>query len=76
MPIFFFEGRYDLNAPAELAAAYFDRIDAPRKQLVWFEAGHLAPLERPGETLFQLVNNVRSLAVGAEPHTSAETRQH
>lgn len=67
-PIFFFEGRDDLNAPPQLAAAYLERIAAPQKQLIWFEhTGHLVLLERPGETLFQLVGEVRPLALEGAP---------
>jgi pimeloyl-ACP methyl ester carboxylesterase len=37
IPIWFFLGRHDYNAPSTLAAAYFERLRAPRKGLVWFE---------------------------------------
>lgn len=41
VPVFFAEGRYDLNAMTVLAERYFNVLDAPRKQLVWFEhSGH------------------------------------
>lgn len=37
VPIFFFLGRHDYNAPSSLAAEYFERLRAPQKRLVWFE---------------------------------------
>ncbi|NNM33858.1 MAG: hypothetical protein HKO53_12365 [Gemmatimonadetes bacterium] len=37
IPVFFFLGRYDLNTPSSLAAAYLDSLSAPVKGLVWFE---------------------------------------
>jgi pimeloyl-ACP methyl ester carboxylesterase len=37
IPIWFFLGRHDYNAPSSLAVAYFERLYAPRKGLVWFE---------------------------------------
>jgi pimeloyl-ACP methyl ester carboxylesterase len=37
VPIFFFLGRHDFNTPSQLAAEYLDRIQAPLKQVVWFE---------------------------------------
>lgn len=37
VPIFFFLGRYDYNAPSGLAAEYLDSIACPFKRLVWFE---------------------------------------
>ncbi len=41
VPVFFAEGRYDLNAMTVLAERYFNVLDAPQKQLVWFEhSGH------------------------------------
>jgi len=41
MPYFIFDGRLDFNTPASLVEEYFDKIEAPRKELVWFEkSGH------------------------------------
>jgi pimeloyl-ACP methyl ester carboxylesterase len=37
VPVFFFLGRHDLNTPSDQAAEYFDRLQAPLKELVWFE---------------------------------------
>jgi pimeloyl-ACP methyl ester carboxylesterase len=37
IPIFFFLGRHDYNAPSSIAAEYFERLRAPQKRLVWFE---------------------------------------
>jgi pimeloyl-ACP methyl ester carboxylesterase len=37
-PIYFFVGRFDHNAPAQLTEAYYQELEAPaRKHLVWFE---------------------------------------
>ncbi len=41
VPVFFAEGRYDLNAMTVLAERYFNVLNAPKKKLVWFEhSGH------------------------------------
>ena len=41
IPVFFFLGRHDVNAPVELVEEYADLLDAPKKQIVWFEhSGH------------------------------------
>ena len=41
MPYYVFDGRLDFNTPASLAEEYFNAIDAPRKELIWFEqSGH------------------------------------
>jgi pimeloyl-ACP methyl ester carboxylesterase len=41
VPVYFFLGRYDINAPTSLVEAYVDVLDAPIKEIVWFEhSGH------------------------------------
>jgi pimeloyl-ACP methyl ester carboxylesterase len=37
IPVFFLEGRFDQEVPSELAEKYFDSINAPTKELVWFD---------------------------------------
>jgi pimeloyl-ACP methyl ester carboxylesterase len=38
VPVYFLEGRHDLEAPSVLAEQYFQVLEAPRKALVWFES--------------------------------------
>lgn len=41
VPVYFLVGRHDVNAPPALVEEYYDLLDAPHKQLVWFEhSGH------------------------------------
>jgi len=41
VPVYFFLGRHDINAPTSLVEEYFDILDAPDKKIVWFEhSGH------------------------------------
>jgi len=41
VPIFFFIGRHDVNAPTSLVEEYFEILCAPQKEIVWFEhSGH------------------------------------
>ena len=41
VPYFIFDGRLDMNTPAELVEDYFDAIKAPKKELIWFDrSGH------------------------------------
>lgn len=41
VPVYFFEGRHDINAPTYLAEDYLSVLDAPHKQFIWFEhSGH------------------------------------
>ncbi|MFZ2361036.1 MAG: alpha/beta hydrolase [Anaerolineae bacterium] len=41
VPVYFLLGRHDVNAPTVLAEQYFTLLDAPHKEIVWFEhSGH------------------------------------
>ncbi len=41
VPIFVFDGKLDMNTPAELVEDWFKQIQAPHKELIWFESsGH------------------------------------
>lgn len=49
VPVYFFHGRYDGQAPGGLIERYYNALKAPRgKQLVWFEdSAHLPMYEEP-----------------------------
>lgn len=50
VPVYFAVGRHDLLAPSAVAAAYFSRLGAPKKDWVWFEkSAHFPQWEEPGE---------------------------
>lgn len=41
VPVYFLIGRHDINAPVVLAEQYYQLLDAPHKEIVWFEhSGH------------------------------------
>ena len=41
VPILVFDGKLDMNTPAELVEDWFEGIEAPYKELIWFEnSGH------------------------------------
>lgn len=41
VPVYFFIGRHDVNAPTKLVEDYYNILEAPEKELVWFEhSGH------------------------------------
>jgi len=41
VPVYFFLGKHDINAPTSLVEEYFDILNAPTKEIVWFEnSGH------------------------------------
>jgi pimeloyl-ACP methyl ester carboxylesterase len=48
VPVYFFAGRYDYNTPFELVVEYYDVLEAPHKEIVWFEnSGHNINNEEP-----------------------------
>ncbi|MGY0798548.1 alpha/beta fold hydrolase [Lysobacter sp. A286] len=62
-PLFLFLGRHDHNVSSALAAEWFETLQAPQKQLVWFEqSAHEVMNEEPGKTLVTLVQQVRPIA--------------
>lgn len=41
VPVYFFLGRHDINAPIDIAEDYYNKLEAPKKKLIWFEhSGH------------------------------------
>jgi len=41
VPVYFFIGRHDINAPTHLAEDYYTQLQAPDKKFIWFEnSGH------------------------------------
>jgi pimeloyl-ACP methyl ester carboxylesterase len=41
VPVYFLIGRHDVNAPPVLTEEYYELLNAPRKELIWFEhSGH------------------------------------
>lgn len=48
VPVYFFTGRYDYTDPFEFTVEYVNRLQAPRKEIVWFEeSAHFPFLEEP-----------------------------
>lgn len=48
VPVFFLLGRFDMDAPSDLAAAYLERLEAPRKAVEWLEgSAHFPFFEEP-----------------------------
>jgi proline iminopeptidase len=63
VPLILFEGRHDRTVNSDVAAAWFDKLKAPEKQLVWFEhSGHIPMTEERGKFLLSLVRYARPLA--------------
>jgi pimeloyl-ACP methyl ester carboxylesterase len=59
VPVWFVEGRHDLNSFPQLAEDYLKMLDAPSKQLVWFEhSGHNPMHEEAGAFNDFMLNTV------------------
>lgn len=71
-PIVFALGRFDQHVPSTLAAAYFDTIVAPCKQLHWFESSaHNPPFEEPRAFAAFMRTRVAPLAEPASKSASS-----
>jgi pimeloyl-ACP methyl ester carboxylesterase len=64
MPVFFFIGRHDRVIAPQTSVAYFDRLRAPSKKLVWFEeSAHEPPFEEPAKFNAAMVELLRPVMV-------------
>ena len=62
-PLIIFAGRYDVNVNSQVAKAWFEKVEAPAKQFVWFEeSAHLPMTEEPGKFLMSLERYARPIA--------------
>ena len=63
VPIYFFVGRRDYNTPFELVERYAETLEAPRKEIVWFErSAHSPNLEEPDRFQEAMVSRVLATA--------------
>src|SRR6185436_4600182 len=63
VPVFFVEGRFDREAPSNLAARYFESLQAPAKELVWFDrSAHMPNWEERDRFTHMMLEKVLPLA--------------
>jgi pimeloyl-ACP methyl ester carboxylesterase len=56
VPVYFFTGRGDFCAPFELVEEYFGALEAPMKEMVWFErSAHFPNIEEPDKFLDKMI---------------------
>ncbi|MDX1417036.1 MAG: alpha/beta hydrolase [Candidatus Promineifilaceae bacterium] len=61
VPVYFLEGRHDVNAPPYLVEDYLQALQAPHKELIWFEnSGHSPWVEESQKVVDVLVNKVQA----------------
>jgi pimeloyl-ACP methyl ester carboxylesterase len=62
--IFVIQGEGDVITPTKAAVDYFDRIEAPKKELILIpDAGHFAFMTAPAAFLIALIDKVRPVAI-------------
>lgn len=55
VPVVFLVGRHDRNAMADLAREYFEALEAPYKELVWFEDSGHPPLYSEADKVIDIL---------------------
>jgi pimeloyl-ACP methyl ester carboxylesterase len=59
VPVYFLLGRHDVNAPPVLAEEYYELLNAPHKELIWFErSGHNPWVNESANFIDVVVNNI------------------
>ena len=61
VPVYFFLGRYDYNAPTSLVEEYYELLDAPQKEILWFEHSAHSPWINESD---KFINEVLSRFLG------------
>ncbi|MFA7637266.1 MAG: alpha/beta hydrolase [Monoglobales bacterium] len=57
VPVYFFLGRHDVNAPTELVEEYTNILEAPAKDIVWFEhSGHSPWINEPEKFVEEILS--------------------
>jgi pimeloyl-ACP methyl ester carboxylesterase len=65
VPVYFLTGRHDVNAPPALIEEYYELLDAPHKELIWFErSGHSPWVSESEKFVDVMVNTVLAQTQG------------
>lgn len=68
IPVYFIQGRWDVNSSNSLLQEYHDLLEAPRKQLIWFEeSAHNPSWDEPAHFVDVMVNTVLAQTQMAMP---------
>jgi pimeloyl-ACP methyl ester carboxylesterase len=68
VPVYFAIGRHDHVAPFVLAKEYFDQLQAPYRELIWFEnSAHSPPFEEPEKFNALMIENILPVNRPAAP---------
>ncbi len=59
VPVYFVKGRWDMNASNSLLEEYYELLNAPHKELIWFEdSAHTPSWDEPARFTNVMVNTV------------------
>jgi pimeloyl-ACP methyl ester carboxylesterase len=59
VPVYFFTGRHDYTTPFELVELFFERLEAPRKKMIWFDnSAHFPFYEEPQQFTHKMLDIV------------------
>jgi len=73
VPFFLFQGETDVVTVTSLAKEYFEKVEAPTKELALIkDAGHFAAFTQPERFLTELLAQVRPLAAQPSPASMRE----
>jgi proline iminopeptidase len=60
VPVYFFVGRHDRSLPAIVTEDFFNKLTAPKKEMVWFEeSGHEPLEEEPGNFNKAIIDRIK-----------------
>lgn len=57
VPVYFLMGKHDYNTPVELVISYYEKLDAPVKEIVWFEYSAHSPIFEEPEKFNEIMIN-------------------
>ncbi|MGV2496458.1 alpha/beta fold hydrolase [Pelagerythrobacter aerophilus] len=75
VPLVFLLGRHDYTVPSPVAAEWFEEVEAPSKELIWFEhSAHMPMFEEPGLFLAALLREVVPLTGGGQASANVDQK--
>ena len=75
VPLVFLLGRHDYTVPSPVAAEWLEEVEAPSKELIWFEhSAHMPMFEEPGLFLAALLREVVPLTGGGQASANVDQK--
>jgi pimeloyl-ACP methyl ester carboxylesterase len=58
VPVYLFAGKDDVNAMSSLVEDYYEKLEAPKKKLIWLNGGHGLGGENIDQFVYVMINDV------------------